>query len=187
MGAFADLLASPGVEELVEVRSRFGFLAFHGGSLEEGTDRVAADAAGRAGASLYAVIQPPDLRWHVPSAVVGADASPGLRRFLAHVEVAVALHGYGRRDLRACLLLGGRHRALAAHLAAHLRAALPGYGVVDDLDAIPAELRGQHPDNPVNLARGGGVQVELPLRARRGTDADALAGALAAAARSWAG
>jgi phage replication-related protein YjqB (UPF0714/DUF867 family) len=187
MGLFADLLGSPGVVEVVEVRSPFGFLAFHGGSLEEGTDRVAAAAAERAGASLYAVIQPPDLRWHVPSADVGADPSPALRRFLDHVDVAVAVHGFGRPDLRACLLLGGRNRLLAGHLAAHLAAALPAYRVVTDLAAIPPELRGQHPDNPVNLPSGGGVQVELPMRARRGDDARSVVGALAAAAGAWAG
>ena len=32
----------------------------------------------------------------------------------------------------------------------------PGYEVVDDLDAIPPELRGVHPANPVNRCAGGG-------------------------------
>src|SRR5690606_39793265 len=64
---FAELLAHPGVEEQVELRSRFGFLAIHGGSLERGTAEVADAAAEQAGASLYAVRQPDDLRWHVPS------------------------------------------------------------------------------------------------------------------------
>ena len=93
---FADLLAEPGVEEVLELRSRFGFLAFHGGSLERVTDVVARAAADRAGASCYAVLQPPDLRWHLPSTCFTPSASPSLARFLAHVEVAVALHGFGR-------------------------------------------------------------------------------------------
>ena len=37
MDTFADLLAAPGVVEVAELRSRFGFLAFHGG-LEAGTE-----------------------------------------------------------------------------------------------------------------------------------------------------
>ena len=41
MGRFADLLAHDGVEEDLELRSPFGFLTFHGGNLEEGTDLVA--------------------------------------------------------------------------------------------------------------------------------------------------
>jgi phage replication-related protein YjqB (UPF0714/DUF867 family) len=196
---FADLLATPGVREEVELRSPFGFMAFHGGSLEEGTDVVAREAAGRAGASLYAVVQPPTLRWHVPSRLVRAAASSQLAEFLAHVDVVVAVHGYGREGRWTTLLLGGGNRALAAHMAAHLRPALPGYEVVDDIGAVPLELRGLHPHNPVNCCRGGGVQLELPPRVRgmgpfwrdrRGDGlvphAEALVGALASAAAAWA-
>ena len=169
MGRFAELLAHEGVEEDLVLRSRFGFLAFHGGNLEVGTDVVAARAAEAAGASLYAVRQPDGLRWHVPSIEVTPDESPALQAFLDHVEVAVALHGYGRDGMWMTLLLGGTHRELAAHLAGHLREALPGYDVVDDLTAIPAELRGVHRANPVNRCRLGGVQVELPPRVRSWT------------------
>ena len=38
---FAELLAMPGVEEQLELRSRFGFMAYHGGALEEMTDVIA--------------------------------------------------------------------------------------------------------------------------------------------------
>ena len=163
---FDELLALPGVEEVVELRSRFGFMAFHGGSLEEGTDVVAAAAAARAGASLYAVLQPPGLRWHVPSTSVSPDHSPQLARFLDHVEVVVTLHGYGRAGYWTTLLLGGTNRELAEHLAARLRPALAGYEIATDLDRIPRHLRGLHPDNPVNLPVRAGVQVELPPRVR---------------------
>lgn len=169
MGRFAELLAHDGVEEDLELRSRFGFLAFHGGNLEVGTDVVAARAAEAAGASLYAVRQPEGLRWHVPSIEVTPDESESLGAFLDHVDVTVALHGYGRDGMWTTLLLGGGHRELATHLAGHLRAALPGYEVVDDLEAIPQELRGVHRANPVNRCRGGGVQVELPPRVRSWT------------------
>jgi phage replication-related protein YjqB (UPF0714/DUF867 family) len=163
---FADLLAEPGVEEVLALRSRVGFLAFHGGSLERMTDVVALDAAERAGASVYAVVQPPGLRWHIRSVDVTPDASPALRAFLDHVEVAIAVHGYGREGLWTSLLLGGTNRTLAAHVAAHLRDALDDYAVLDDLEDIPVELRGLHPRNPVNLPAGGGVQIELPPRVR---------------------
>jgi phage replication-related protein YjqB (UPF0714/DUF867 family) len=199
MGRFAELLAHEGVEEDLELRSRFGFLAFHGGNLEVGTDVVAASAADGAGASLYAVRQPPGLRWHVPSIEFTPDESPALAAFLDHVDVAVALHGYGRDGRWTTILAGGRHRALAAHVAGHLRVALPDYEVVDDLDAIPAELRGVHRANPVNRVRAAaGVQLELPPRVRSRTPywadlpegdpvphvADLVAG-LVAAATSW--
>jgi len=200
MGRFADLLAHDGVEEDLELRSTFGFMAFHGGNLEEGTDLVAAAAAAAAGASLYAVRQPPSLRWHVPSIEVTPEDSPTLARFLDHVDVAVAVHGYGRAGLWTTLLLGGRNRPLATHLAQHLRASLGGYAVVDDLAEIPRELRGVHRRNPVNGCRNGGVQLELPPRVRTHGPfwaglppgrpiphtAD-LVGGLVAAARSWPG
>ena len=48
---FADLLATKGVEEVLELRSSVGFLAFHGGSLERMTDVVARAAAERAAVS----------------------------------------------------------------------------------------------------------------------------------------
>ena len=50
--------------------------------------------------------------------------------------------------------------------AAELAAALPDYEIVTDLTAIPRELRGLHPSNPVNVPPGGGVQLELPPRVR---------------------
>lgn len=200
MGRFAELLAHDGVEEEVVLRSTFGFMAFHGGNLEEGTDAIAAVAAEAAGASLYAVRQPPDLRWHIPSIEVTPEESPALAAFLAHVDVAVAVHGYGREEMWTTMLLGGRNRSLATHLAGHLRAAMPGYTVVDDLDNVPRELRGVHRANPVNRCAGGGVQLELPPRTRsrsvplwadlpahepipHGVD---LVAALATAAQTWA-
>jgi phage replication-related protein YjqB (UPF0714/DUF867 family) len=167
-----ELLDHPGVEEQCELRSRFGLLAFHGGSLERGTDAVAVAAAERAGASLYVVRQPPDLRWHVPSTAFDPAESPALAAFVDHVEVAVAIHGYGRAGMWTTLLLGGRNRPLAARLAAALRTGLgEEFTVVDELGDIPRRLRGLHPRNPVNLPRGEGVQVELPPRVRAGTGA----------------
>ena len=199
---FDELLAHPGVEEVSELRSRFGFMAFHGGNLEKGTDDIARTAAERSGASLYAIIQPPDLRWHLPSTTIDPARSPALASFLDHVEIVVTVHGYGRDGLFTTLLLGGRNRRLASHVGSHLRVGLPDYEIRDELEQIPVELRGLHPENPVNRPPAGGVQVELPPRVRglgpyweqrpeaRGGDGrvphtEALIASLAAAARSW--
>jgi phage replication-related protein YjqB (UPF0714/DUF867 family) len=188
-----ELLGHPGVEEVCELRGRFGLLAFHGGSLERGTDAIAAAAADRAGASLYVVRQPADLRWHIPSASIDPADSPELAGFVEHVDLAVAVHGYGRAGMWTTLLLGGRNRTLAARLATALRTRLgEGFTVVDSLPDIPDGLRGQHPRNPVNLPRGKGVQLELPPRVRSGTGAPtyrpeyeaAVVGALADVASS---
>ena len=161
-----DLLDHPGVEEVLEVRGRFGFMAFHGGSLEERTDLVARTAADRAGASYYGVHQPAGLRQHVPSHRFTGDQSQSLAEFLDHVDVVITVHGYGRRGLFTTMLLGGGNRDLAAHVAPHLRRGLPAYLVEDDIEQIPKELRGLHPKNPVNAPRNGGVQLELPPRVR---------------------
>jgi phage replication-related protein YjqB (UPF0714/DUF867 family) len=163
------LLESDGVHEHVELGSRVGFLALHGG-LERGTFEIAREASRRADASLYAVVQPEALRWHVPSAEYDPADSDALARFVAHVDVAVSVHGYGglrtSDDRWTTVLVGGSHRDLAYDLAARLRAALPEYTFLDDLDLIPDNLRGVHTDNPVNRVRDGGVQLELPPRIR---------------------
>jgi phage replication-related protein YjqB (UPF0714/DUF867 family) len=162
--AFADLLAHPDVvEEQVLATPRrglaVGFLALHGG-LEPGTAEIAVTAARRAGASWYVIRQPDDLKRHIPSHEHDPAAAPLLAGFLDHVDVVISVHGYwGHADDG--LLVGGLDRALATSLGARLRAALPEYPVVDELDAIPKRLRGVDPRNPVNCAARG-VQVELP-------------------------
>jgi len=162
--SLSELLADPDVVERSRLRSRFGFLAIHGGGLEQMTDVIAERAADLAGASLYVVRHPPEYPHHLSSTRFLAEESERLAEFLAHVDVAVSLHGYGRIGRSTHLLAGGGRRDLAAHLARHIR--VPGYQVVTDIDAIPRELRGLHPDNPVNRTVGGGVQLELSARVR---------------------
>jgi phage replication-related protein YjqB (UPF0714/DUF867 family) len=164
--AWSELLAHPEVTTTVVLASEVGLLAFHGG-VETGTFEVAASAARRAGASLYAVRQPETLRWHVPSAEVDPALDPGLASFLSRIRVALSVHGYSRRTQPWDILLGGRNRDLAATVARALSGALEDVNVVDDLAAIPPSLRGLHPANPVNLPSGAGVQIELPYGLRR--------------------
>ncbi len=165
----AQLIAEPGVSERVFLSGRVGFMALHGG-LEAMTAEIATAAADAAGASLYSVTQPDDFHWHIPSQRYDPAASERLRSFCAHVDVAISLHGYGglrSADARwTTALLGGGNRELARELGTRLRAALPAYTWLDDLDAMPPNLRGVHPDNPVNRVRDGGVQVEMPPRVR---------------------
>ncbi|MDH3753276.1 MAG: poly-gamma-glutamate hydrolase family protein [Acidimicrobiia bacterium] len=195
-----NLLSTPGVEEIVQLRSTFGFMAFHGGGLEKVTDIVAAEAAERSDASYYGVLHPDDIELHVPSKHFDPAHSPGLASFLDHVDVVVAIHGYGRKHLRWDLLLGGTNRPLAGHVAGHLRSRLPPYRMIVELDQIPPELAGQHPDNPVNRVRNAGVQIELPPLVRwywekwewsdhgdagRAPQVEALILGLAESARAW--
>ena len=194
--SLSELLADPTIIEDSTLRSRFGFLAIHGGGLEQKTDVIAERAADAAGASVYVVRHPHGYPHHLPSARYLPDQSGRLAEFLDHVDVAVSLHGYGRLGRGTQLLAGGNHRALAEHLAHHL--VIPGYQVITELAAIPRELRGLHPDNPVNRVCGGGVQLELPPRVRGisprsgvpgadglSTATSALVQGLATGARSW--
>jgi phage replication-related protein YjqB (UPF0714/DUF867 family) len=162
--SLSELLAHPGMIETSTLRSRFGFLAIHGGGLEQMTDVIAERAAQAADASVYVVRHPDHYPHHLPSASYRANESERLAEFLDHVHVVVSLHGYGRIGRSTQLLAGGGNRALAAHLAQHV--SIPGYQVITDLEAIPRELRGLHPDNPVNRPRDGGAQLELTPRIR---------------------
>jgi phage replication-related protein YjqB (UPF0714/DUF867 family) len=184
----AELLRTEGVEEVCELRSRIGLMAFHGGSLEVVTDIVATEAAERAGASIYAIRQPRGFRWHIPSNAMDPADSAALQSFIEHVDCAIAVHGWGTdgwtQDATPSfafepnafrfgsdgkdrpLLVGGLNRDLAGRVAACIRAALPHYEVVDDLDRIPPNVRGLDPRNLVNRVRGGGVQLELTPRVR---------------------
>ena len=179
------LLAEPGVEEVLTLAGPVGFLALHGGGQDRVTDEIAAAAVARTGASFYAVVQPPTLRWHIPSYRYSPDESDRLRRFVEYVRVVISVHGYGvdgwRMDwrppgfestrlgqfhAREAFLVGGRNRGRAADLAARLRMALPDYEVWDDLGRIPPKASGQDLRNPVNLPADGGVQLECPARVR---------------------
>jgi len=163
---FRGLLATDGVVERCVLAGRFGFMAYHGGALEQRTDVIARAAADASGASLYTVEHPGPDPHHFPSTIVRRGESSALDEFLDHVDVVVTVHGYGRWGLFTSLLVGGGNRQLAGELGAALAPALPDYEIVVDLDDIPRELRGLHPDNPVNAPRNGGVQLELPPRVR---------------------
>lgn len=160
----AGFLAHPEVREEIALGPSVGVMALHGG-LEFSTSRLARKIAAEAPASFYGVIQTAALGWHVTSTRFSRASTEHLGTFLDHVRFVVSLHGFHRAGLYDTILLGGSNRERAAHLGRELRR--EGYLVIDDLDEIPAGLRGMHPRNPVNLAREGGVQVELPRLLRR--------------------
>jgi phage replication-related protein YjqB (UPF0714/DUF867 family) len=165
MSPFRENLARDGVTEVLDLRGPVGLMAFHGGALERVTDVIAAATAQSTESSYYAVLHPDDAT-HVPSKFVDPVHSAMLSAFVEHVDVAVAIHGYGRHDAMFRVLLGGTNRELASHIGAHLEPALPKYEIVTDLASIPRELAGQHPDNPVNRVRNKGVQIEVPAALR---------------------
>ena len=155
-----ELLATVGVEERIVARSRFGLCALHGG-LEQGTAEIAEAAADAAGASFYAVVQPEDLHWHVPSHRYDPALSDGLRAFLAGIDVVISVHGFGgvrdADDRWTTALLGGTNRELAAELRGASDAGAP---------AIPLDRRSRG-DAPAS-ARLAPREPGEPSRAGRG-------------------
>lgn len=198
---FAELLAEPGVHEEVQIRSRFGILAFHGGPVERVTSLIARRAAELAGATFYSIDQPADRPLHLPSIRFRPEESERFAQVFDHVDVVCTVHGYGREMDKQHLLLGGRNRPLAEELGRELAVRLhERFRIVTDLETIPKELRGVHSRNPVNLPKHEGVQLELPpgvrwnWAARDWADAehaestdevDAVVMALAAVASTW--
>ena len=160
-----------------------------------------AEVAERTGSSYYGVIQAAPFRQHIPSTKFDPTESDALAAFVGHVDTVIAVHGYGRDDHFWDVLLGGRNRELATHLAGHLRADLDErFGVLDVVDEIPGGLRGQHARNPVNLPINAGVQMELPPTIRwnkeamnwsdhegtpRAPQVDALIETLVVAVETW--
>jgi phage replication-related protein YjqB (UPF0714/DUF867 family) len=179
----ADLLALPGVNEECVLRSAVGFMALHGGSQDRGTDQIARRAAEQAGASFYAIIQPAGLRAHLTSRRHNPDHSVLLRAFLTHVDIAISVHGFGRDSFSLWIdaerglviepygpalqgrqtgplrgiIVGGRNSALLDEARSLFRNRFAGYHLADERVRL-----GFHPDNPVNLPSGRGIQVELP-------------------------
>ena len=179
----AELLTMPGISEECILRSNVGFMALHGGSQDRGTEQIASRAAEQAGASYYAIVQPSGLRVHLTSRLHNPDHSAPLRAFLAHVDVAISVHGFGRDSfalwvdpecglviepygpairgrqtgpLRG-IILGGLNAQLVDAARTLFRQRFAGYRVADERVRL-----GFHPDNPVNLPSAHGVQVELP-------------------------
>lgn len=172
---FAEFLATDGVSEESRLASRIGVMALHGG-LEFGTSRLARQVAEHTNSSLYAVVQPTNLLWHVPSIRYDRASSGTLSDFLEHVDTIFSFHGYHRPQEPDVILLGGRNRRVAIQLAEALHD--EGVPAEADMDRIPAALAGQHSANPVNGSSSHGVQLELPRAFRRPTPMPAIVSAV---------
>jgi phage replication-related protein YjqB (UPF0714/DUF867 family) len=158
-------------------------MALHGGSQDRGTHEIASQAAERAGASYYAIIQPSDLRVHLTSRAHDPDHSAQMRDFLKHVNVAISVHGFGRDGFNLFvapargiviepygpafrgsqtgplrgIIVGGQNAQLLDAARRLLHGRFSGYRVADERIRL-----GFHSENPVNLPLAQGVQIELP-------------------------
>ena len=161
-----ELLQRGEVREVAAIQGPLGLMALHGG-IEPPTYRIAREVADSTAASLYAVVQPEDRDegGHLTSTRYDRSESVLLHAFLDRVQVALSVHGMNRRDLNGKIALGGTNRPLAARIGEAMRRA--GLEAIGDLRGIPRYLRGYHPDNPVNIPRYGGVQLEIGRDLRR--------------------
>ena len=161
-----ELLQHEEVREVAAIQGPLGLMALHGG-IEPPTYRIARTVADSTAASLYAVAQPEDRdqQGHLTSTRYDRSESLLLDAFLDRVQVALSVHGMNRRDLNGKIALGGTNRPFAARIGEAMRRA--GIEAIDDLHGIPRYLRGSHPDNPVNIPRDGGVQLEIGRDLRR--------------------
>lgn len=178
----SELIATEGVEEVHRRGGPLGVMAIHAG-LEEGTYHIADVVSRMTGSALYAVVQPQELWWHVPSIRYDPADSAVLAGFLDSIHAAISLHGYGEPGLEDTALLGGRNRDFA--LAIERELGSRGIKAVARLEDIPRRLRGTHRRNPVNLPAQSGVQVELPMSLREGANSAGVVAALAAAVEGY--
>ena len=140
-----------------------GFMAYHGGSLEEMTDVIARAAAERSGASYYGVLQPPTQR-RTSRRTRFARRVAHARRLPRHVEVVITIHGYGRTASGPRCCSAGRTAPSPTTSPATCAASARLHDRDRPRRACPKELRGLHATNPVNLPPQQGVQIELPPR-----------------------
>jgi phage replication-related protein YjqB (UPF0714/DUF867 family) len=145
-----------------------GLVAVHGGGIEPGTEEIARFVAYHSGASLYVYAgrrATGNLSLHRPSHRTKLQDRPLVMKFLKHVNMAISIHGHGRNER--CAYVGGLHQAMVRQFVKVAQATLCEYEWIFDLESIPLEIRGQNPNNIVNLPPDQGMQLELPRNLRR--------------------
>ena len=154
--------------EHLHLGTSLGLVAIHGGGIEPGTEEIARFVADHSGASLYVFAgrrATGNLPLHRPSHLMELQDRPLVKKFLNHVNVAISIHGHGRNER--CAYVGGLHQAMVQQFVEVAQAALSHYEWIFDPESIPPEIRGQNPNNIVNLPPAQGMQLELPRDLRR--------------------
>lgn len=134
-------------------QSSTAVIAIHGGSIEKGTDQIAAAVAVRGGYDYYA-FKGLASAWSVHLTSTKFD-EPIARALVAKSTQTLAIHGCGRTS-KTVTYVGGRDKTLGKEVKASLKEA--GFKVATP----PSGIGGKYRSNIVNRNRiNKGVQLEL--------------------------
>jgi len=153
--------------EYTILRGPVGLMAFHGGSIEKGTEEMANYICSKTDCSLYVfsgrLSRDNYEKLHIPSSLLNPTHSEKLSSFMTHITTAIAFHGHRIDDL---ILVGGLNRSMRKKIVN----ALSEYDAKDAMeenDSSYKMVRGESTLNIVNKAREKGVQIEIPFRLRQ--------------------
>lgn len=152
--------------EYTILRGQVGLMAFHGGSIEKGTEEMANYICSKTDCSLYVfsgrLSRDNYEKLHVPSSLLNPAHSEKLSSFMTHIATAIAFHGH---RIDECILVGGLNRGMRKKLVR----ALSEYDAKDAMEGNDPSyklVRGESLQNIVNKAPEKGVQIEIPHRLR---------------------
>lgn len=141
--------------EVRDISARCSALAIHGGNLEKGTDLLADKVAGGE-MNFYAfrsLLKKDAWKAHITSSRFNEPRAVFLSK---KSDYSISFHGMAENGKKICV--GGSALAFAEEMAQGLKSA--GF----DAQYPCSRLPGRHPMNVVNLARNGGVQLEISIK-----------------------
>ena len=161
----------PNTKEYSAKKGGIAVLSYHG-KTEKGTKEIAEKASKASEASLYTLHGA-----RVASTGITHTHSDHLSGIKDYAETAVAIHGQHKKgfyerngktiDISKTVYVSGGNSNLSKKIAAELKGKLDGYHIETDSRYIPKHLKGESDYNIINKFDKKGVQIEIPLEARK--------------------